>query len=108
MTYFNHPRLGTMCLKGCDAPICENNHIPLDNVDSSGYSVDMTYNDRPSDAHYGNHMTSRAARAKYMPAPNDTLATIQHLILRHQRGEVTWEITDEQREMARKYFDYEF
>jgi hypothetical protein len=50
----------------------------------------------------------RAAMAKYLPAPKDTLATVQYLILRHQRGEVTWEITSEQREMAHKFFDYEF
>jgi hypothetical protein len=50
----------------------------------------------------------RAAMAKYHPAPKDTLATIQYLILRHQRGEVTWEISESQREMARKFFDYEF
>jgi hypothetical protein len=54
---------------------------------------------------------TRAAAAKNLSADHDyvrdPLGDVQYLILRHQRGEdVT--VTDEQRETARKFFDYEF
>jgi hypothetical protein len=52
------------------------------------------------------HGGKRAAAAKYAPAPKDDLATVQHLIILRDRGELNGRtITDEQRRMARLYFD---